>query len=302
MKRAKAETLQVNLGYRCNQACVHCHVDAGPKRTEVMDAATLDSVLEYLRHGGFGTLDLTGGAPELNPGFRRAVRAARAAGVTVIDRCNLTILGEPGQEDLADFLAAERVRVVASLPCYSQANVDAQRGKGVFERSVAGIRRLNALGYGVADSGLVLDFVYNPAGPSLPPPAAALAEDYRRELGRLGVVFNDLLTMTNMPINRFRQQLEREGEYAPYLERLVAAFDAANLDALMCRRLVSIDWRGLVYDCDFNQMLGEPLGGRRTHVSELIGRDLAGRRVAVATHCFGCAAGRGSSCGGALTP
>ncbi|MGE0484849.1 MAG: arsenosugar biosynthesis radical SAM (seleno)protein ArsS [Gammaproteobacteria bacterium] len=299
--RAALETVQVNLGYRCNQACHHCHVDAGPLRTESMDAATIDLVLEFAHRAGARELDLTGGAPELNPHFRDLVQRARAAGLAVIDRCNLTILGEPGQADLADFLAAAGVRVVASLPCYSAANTDLQRGKGVFERSLAGIRQLNAVGYGRAGSALELDFVYNPAGPFLPPEPATLEADYRRELAAHGVSFNHLLTITNMPIKRFRHALERDGRLVEYQRLLVENFAAANLEHVMCRRLVSIDWAGYVYDCDFNQMLGLGLGGRRRHVRELLDHDLTGAAIAVDEHCYGCTAGRGSSCGGALS-
>ncbi|MCB1749214.1 MAG: arsenosugar biosynthesis radical SAM protein ArsS [Gammaproteobacteria bacterium] len=301
VRRAALDTVQVNLGYRCNQACHHCHVDAGPLRRESMDAPTIDLVLEFAQRAGAREIDLTGGAPELNPHFRALVSRARAAGLAVVDRCNLTILGEPGQEDLADFLAAAGVRVVASLPCYSAANTDSQRGKGVFERSLAGIHQLNALGYAADDSGLVLDFVYNPIGPSLPPDPALLEADYRRELAAYGVRFNQLLTITNMPIKRFRHALERDGRLAEYHRLLVDNFAAANLEHVMCRRLVSIDWAGYVYDCDFNQMLGLPLGGRQRHVGEMLATDLDGAAVAVAEHCFGCTAGRGSSCGGALT-
>jgi len=301
LTRRTLQTLQVNLGYRCNQACAHCHVDAGPQRTESMTRATLEEVLAFMYRHGVATLDLTGGAPELNPHFRHAVRVARAAGVEVIDRCNLTVLGEPGQADLAAFLADECVHVIASLPCYTQDNVERQRGKGVFERSLHGIAALNALGYGCPGSGLELDFVYNPVGPSLPPDPRALEADYKRELGQYGVRFNRLLTITNMPIQRFRHQLARDGLLAGYLDLLQANFAAANLDHLMCRTLLSVDWRGYVYDCDFNQMLGLPLAGAGArHISAIDGSALAGQPIGVGDHCYGCAAGRGSSCGGAL--
>lgn len=301
VRRRTVATLQVNLGYRCNQACAHCHVDAGPQRTESMSLATLEQVLAFMRRHSVATLDLTGGAPELNPHFRHAVSVARAAGVEVIDRCNLTVLGEPGQEDLAGFLATESVHVIASLPCYTQDTVERQRGKGVFERSLHGIAALNALGYGRPDSGLELDFVYNPVGPSLPPDPRALEADYKRELAQYGIRFNRLLTITNMPIRRFRHQLARDGLLAGYLELLRANFAVGNLEYLMCRTLLSVDWRGYVYDCDFNQMLGLPLAsdGLR-HISEIDAPALAGQAIAVGEHCYGCAAGRGSSCGGAL--
>jgi len=301
LRRAALATLQVNLGYRCNQACSHCHVEAGPQRSEAMDDATVDLVLDFLRRRRPATLDVTGGAPELHPAFRRLVAAARGLGVAVIDRCNLTVLEEPGQEDTAAFLARHTVRVVASLPCYSAANVERQRGKGVFEQSLAGIRRLNAEGYGHPGSGLELDFVYNPVGAHLPPAASALEADYRRELAVYGVVFNRLLTLANMPIKRFRHELERSGRLADYQRLLEENHDPANLEHVMCRTLLSVDWRGRVYDCDFNQMLGLPAGGGApSHLAALLEADPAGRPIAVGSHCYGCTAGRGSSCGGAL--
>jgi radical SAM/Cys-rich protein len=300
LTRGTLTTVQVNLGYRCNQACSHCHVEAGPARTEMMTPATAELVRSFIRAQAVGTVDLTGGAPELNPVFRDLV--ASLHDLHVIDRCNLTVLEEPGQADLAEFLARYRVHVVASLPCYSLANVDAQRGNGVFERSLAGIRRLNALGYGTADSGRVLDFVYNPGGAFLPPEARHLEHDYRRELGRFGVRFNRLLTLTNMPIKRFRHSLERAGRLRAYQNLLEAAFEPANLEHVMCRSLVSIDWQGYLYDCDFNQMLGLSAGGSpRVHVAHALDDEFAARPIAVGEHCFGCTAGRGSSCGGALT-
>jgi radical SAM/Cys-rich protein len=296
-------TLQVNLGYVCNQTCQHCHVNAGPNRTESMDADTVDAVIEAIRATGVRTLDLTGGAPELNPHFRRLVRAARASGVRVIDRCNLTVLFEPGQEDLASFLAEQGVAVTASLPCYLEDNVDAQRGKGVYAASVRGLRALNALGYG-AGGGLVLDLVYNPLGPSLPPPQAALEDDYRRMLGeRFGIRFDRLLTLANMPIQRFGSMLVSKGTFREYMDLLKGAHRDANLDAVMCRDHVSVDWQGWLYDCDFNQMLGLPLraaGRPRTHVRDLAAAPLAGLPIVVRDHCYGCTAGQGSSCGGAL--
>ena len=303
LTRHRLQTLQVNLGYRCNQSCLHCHVGASPQRTEAMDADTVDLVLQVLRARGVGTLDLTGGAPELNPLFRHLVREARAAGLAVIDRCNLTILSEPGQEDLAAFLAAQRVHVVASLPCYAAPNVDRQRGDGVFERSIAGLKQLNARGYGDAARGLELDLVYNPQGPSLPPPQEALEHDYKRELARAhGVRFNRLLALANMPIQRFGSTLLSKGQFDGYLQLLRESHRADNLATVMCRDLVSVDWQGWLYDCDFNQMLGLPLlrGGRQIHLRELLRHDLHGQPVRVAGHCYGCTAGQGSSCGGAL--
>jgi radical SAM/Cys-rich protein len=304
LRRGHLETLQVNLGYRCNQRCLHCHVNASPERTEAMDGATVDLVLDVLRARRLAALDLTGGAPELNPHFRRLVGAARALGVRVMDRCNLTILSEPGQDDLAAFLAAEQVEVVASLPCYSAANVDRQRGDGVFERSIAALRQLNALGYGAEGSGLVLDLVYNPQGASLPPPQAALEADYRHELmAHFGVRFNRLFALANMPIQRFGSTLVSKGQFAGYMALLRSAHRDENLPGVMCRSLVSVDWQGWLHDCDFNQMLGLPaaLPGRpRAHLRDLLAADPHGAPIRVADHCWGCTAGQGSSCGGAL--
>jgi radical SAM/Cys-rich protein len=304
IRRGRLDTLQVNVGYRCNQACVHCHVNAGPNRTEEMAAEVVDVALAFLARKRVATLDITGGAPELNPHFRRLVRAARDMGVRVIDRCNLTILGVPGQEDLADFLAREQVEIVASMPCYLEDNVDRQRGKGVFDGSIRGLQRLNALGYGQQATGLVLNLVYNPQGPSLPPPQEALEADYKRVLGeRYGIVFNRLYTLANMPIQRFGAILVAKGELGHYLDLLRQAHLDANLEHVMCRNLVSVDWQGYVYDCDFNQMLDLPLryGTReRVHLSELLEAEIEGQPIRVAGHCYGCTAGQGSSCGGAL--
>ncbi len=302
--RTRLETLQLNLGYLCNQSCLHCHVNAGPKRKELMSRETMDQVLDYARKIGVKRFDLTGGAPEMNPHFRYLVSEARSLGATVMDRCNLTILMQPGYEDLAEFLAANQVEIVASLPCYLEENVDAQRGDGVFRDSIAGLRRLNALGYGQAGSGLVLNLVYNPAGPVLPPPQQELEQAYKAHLAEhYGVVFNQLFTLANMPIQRFGSTLISKGQFDDYMALLRSAHSQTNLDAVMCRSLLSIDWQGYVYDCDFNQMLGLPLqaGGRpRSHVSQL-SDDLAGNAIVVAEHCYGCTAGQGSSCGGALS-
>jgi len=304
LTRGRLETLQVNVGYRCNQSCVHCHVNAGPNRTEEMDAATADLVIEFLARRRVATLDITGGAPELNANFRRLVTSARDMAVRVMDRCNLTILEQPGQEHLAEFLAANQVEIVASIPCYLADNVDRQRGKGVYDGSIRGLQKLNALGYGREGSGLTLNLVYNPVGPSLPPPQAELEADYKRELGeRFGIVFNSLFTLANMPIQRFGAILLSQGKFAEYLDTLKHAHRDENLDGVMCRSLLSVDYRGYVYDCDFNQMLDLPMarGGRpRVHLSQLLDDDLAGNPIRVAGHCFGCTAGQGSSCGGAL--
>jgi len=303
LRRAALTTLQVNLGYRCNQACSHCHVNAGPTRSEMMDGATLALIPRVLRARQIGTLDLTGGAPELHPGFRDLVRQARALGVQVLDRCNLTILSERDQQDLAAFLAAEGVTVVASLPCYLEHNVDRQRGVGVFARSIDGLRQLNALGYGLPDSGLELNLVFNPQGPVLPPPQPPLEADYRHHLAEhYGIRFNRLLALANMPIARFAEQLQRQGQLESYQRLLESSHNPANLDQVMCRSLISVDWQGQLHDCDFNQMLGlPPAAGPRRQLADLLHWDPAGAPIRVARHCFGCTAGCGSSCGGALS-
>lgn len=304
LRRRRTEVLQINLGYTCNQSCLHCHVNAGPTRTEQMSAENIGAVLDFIRASDIRQLDLTGGAPEMNPHFRSLVTEARALGVAVMDRCNLTILSEPGHEGLATFLAEQGVQVTASLPCYLEDNVDRQRGNGVFARSIAGLKQLNALGYGRADSGLELNLVFNPQGPALPPPQAQLEEAYREHLGRAyGIVFTRLLTLANMPIQRFGSTLVSKGLFTGYMELLRGAHRDDNLQNVMCRNQLSVDWQGHVYDCDFNQMLGLPLrieGRPRTHLSQLLGRDLDGNPVVVADHCYGCTAGQGSSCGGAL--
>lgn len=303
LRRKTLDTLQVNLGYLCNLSCVHCHVNAGPSRTEMMDAETVELVLEVLRRRRLTTLDLTGGAPEMNPHFRYLVREARAMGVQVVDRCNLIILNEPGYEDLAEFLAGHGVHVVASLPCYMEDNVEKQRGKGVFDGSMTAIAKLNDQGYGGDESGLQLDLVYNPVGAHLPPPQQSLQADYQRELGeRFGIRFNQLLTITNMPISRFGAVLLAKGEFHQYMALLRDNHNDGNLDNVMCRSMVSVDYRGHLYDCDFNQMLDMPLRRARGpgHLLDLLEWDPGGHPVYVADHCFGCTAGAGSSCGGAL--
>lgn len=304
LPRLPLEILQVNVGKLCDLACQHCHVEAGPKRTEIMQAATVDRILELLAHApAVHTLDLTGGAPELNPHFRTLVREARALGRTVIDRCNLTVLFRPGQEDTAEFLATQGVKVVASLPCYSKANVEKQRGQHVFDPSLRALRQLNALGYGHAGSGLELDLVYNPLGASLPPAQAALETTYRRELAEhFGIVFNRLFTITNMPIRRFLHLLEREGRYETYMHTLLDAFNPQAALGVMCRNLLSVSWDGQLYDCDFNQALDLPQGGRRRSIWDIEGlTDMEREPIAFANHCYGCTAGAGSSCGGSLT-
>jgi len=304
IQRRTLETLQVNLGYKCNQACLHCHVNAGPTRTEMMDQPTIEIVLRYLESSRVAVLDLTGGAPELNLHFRDLVTRARALGTKVMDRCNLTILEEPGQENLAEFLAANKVEITASLPCYLEENVNKQRGDGVFEKSIRGLHRLNNLGYGIAGSGLILNLVYNPQGSSLPPAQEELEQQYRRHLfDEYSVSFNHLFTLTNMPIQRFGSTLISKGQFNDYMHTLRSSYREENLKSVMCRSLISVDWQGYIYDCDFNQMLGLPLVHGTRHklkLDDLIGRDLEGNPIVVRDHCFGCTAGQGSSCGGAL--
>jgi radical SAM/Cys-rich protein len=302
--RGRLDTLQVNVGYRCNQSCVHCHVNAGPNRKEEMSSEVVDIVLDFLARKRVSVLDITGGAPELNPHFRQLVCAARSMGVRVMDRCNLTILEIAGQEDLAQFLADEEVEIIASMPCYLEENVDRQRGKGVFEASIRSLKKLNGVGYGRAESSLVLNLVYNPQGSSLPPSQRELEEDYKRVLGeQYGIVFNRLYALANMPIQRFGAILIANGEFDRYLDLLRRAHLDANLEHVMCKNLISVDWRGYVYDCDFNQMLDLPLkhdARERVHLSELVDAEIEGRPIRVGGHCYGCTAGQGSSCGGAL--
>lgn len=299
--RESTQTLQVNLGYLCNQTCVHCHVNAGPTRTELMSTDLLELIPKVLKARSISTLDLTGGAPEMNPGFRQLVKDARALNVHVIDRCNLTILLEPGYESLAEFLAEHKVEVTASLPCYSMDNVDRQRGKGVFDKSIDALKKLNALGYGIKDSDLILNLVYNPQGPSLPPPQGQLEEDYKKALKeRFNVEFNQLFALANMPIQRFGSMLISKNQFEPYMNLLKDNFSQDNLASVMCRTLISVDWQGFLYDCDFNQQLGLSLGGHRQHLKDLLVEDRIGKPICVADHCYGCTAGQGSSCGGAF--
>lgn len=308
IRRAKLETLQVNLGYLCNIACLHCHVGAGPTRKELMNRENIDVILEFLEKQSISNLDVTGGSPEMNPHFRDLMTAARSLDIHLMDRCNPTILVEPGYEWAADFLAEQHVEVIASLPCYTEDNVDAQRGKGVFDASIAGLQKLNALGYGQPDSGLELNLVYNPLGPSLPPPQEALQKDYEEHLMQhFGIRFNQLFTIANMPIKRFGSVLISKGQFEDYMTLLKNAYQQDNLSNVMCRSLISIDWEGYVHDCDFNQMLELPLGIRmedpyegRVHLRDLMHRNIEGEPITIADHCYGCTAGQGSSCGGAL--
>ena len=303
--RGSLEILQVNLGYLCNQSCLHCHVNAGPKRKELMQDDNIQHILEVLRKTNAHTLDLTGGAPEMNPMFRDLVLAAREMGVNVIDRCNLTILLEPGYEGTAEFLAENEVQIVASLPCYLEDNVDGQRGKGVYQKSMDALRLLNELGYGDDDGRLTLTLVYNPTGPYLPPPQDSLQRDYKAFLmENFGIRFNQLFTITNMPIARFGSTLLSKGQFEEYMTLLKDAFSAANMQGLMCRNQLSIDWQGYVYDCDFNQMLNmnirNPKTSNKLHIREVLETALEDIPVRIADHCYGCTAGQGSSCGGAL--
>ncbi|MFC3150025.1 arsenosugar biosynthesis radical SAM (seleno)protein ArsS [Litoribrevibacter euphylliae] len=304
IQRTSLSTLQVNLGYLCNLSCTHCHVNAGPKRTELMTEEVIQLIIDCIDHLGIKTLDLTGGAPEMNPHFRWLVEEARKRDVEVIDRCNLTILLEPGYEWLAEFLAANQVEVVASLPCYLEDNVDGQRGKGVYQKSVEALKLLNQHGYGKGADHLPLSLVYNPTGPFLPPPQQALEQDYKRELlNRFDISFDNLYTITNMPISRFGAVLLAKDQFVDYMTLLRNNFSQANLDNVMCKSLVSIDWQGYLYDCDFNQMLDMPLEAtslERPHLRDLLSQSLDGLPIKVADHCYGCTAGQGSSCGGAL--
>jgi radical SAM/Cys-rich protein len=305
ISRRKTETLQINIGLKCNQQCIHCHVNSSPKRTEAMNPETLQQVIDFIEQTGVETLDITGGAPELHPAFRNLVEAVQAFGTHVIDRCNLTVLLEPGQETLAEFLATNNVEIIASLPCYSIENVDRQRGQGVFEKSIRALQSLNRLGYGQDNSGLLLNLIYNPQGPSLPPNQATLEADYKRILKEeYNIRFNQLFTLCNMPIKRFGSMLVSNNQFHDYMTLLKQAHRKENLDNVMCRSLISIDWQGYVYDCDFNQMLGLGLGSdnsERLHITDLMQMSLEGKPIITGNHCFGCTAGQGSSCGGALS-
>jgi len=304
LTRSNLDTLQVNLGYRCNQQCLHCHVNAGPKRKENMDETTATQIIQFLSQSSVTKLDLTGGAPEMNPYFKTIIKAAHKLGIHVIDRCNLSILSEPGYEDIAEFLAQHQVEVVASLPCYLEDNVDKQRGKGVFQRSIDGLQQLNQLGYAKPKSKLILNLMYNPQGPTLPPSQQSLEPAYKQHLKEhYDVEFNHLFTLTNMPIQRFGSTLISKGEFESYMTLLKDNFKQENLDNVMCRSLISVDWQGYLYDCDFNQMLNlpAPLGSSvRPHISELATIDVPGQNIVIKDHCYGCTAGQGSSCGGAL--
>lgn len=301
IRRNTLETLQINLGYLCNQTCLHCHVNAGPARREIMSRETISEVVDFLRNNNVKIVDLTGGAPEMNPQFRDLVITLTEMGIKVIDRCNLTILHEPGYDDLAGFLAQHKVEIVASMPCYLQDNVDRQRGTGVFNKSIATLKQLNRLGYGQQESGLILNLVYNPQGAVLPPGQNELEIAYKRHLKEeYDVVFDHLFTITNMPIQRFGSTLVSKGQFEDYMQLLRANYVSENLQSVMCRTTLSVDWQGYVYDCDFNQMLKIPTPPGRRHIRELTARKLFDQPIAVLDHCYGCTAGQGSSCGGAL--
>jgi radical SAM/Cys-rich protein len=304
LSRRAIDVLQVNMGKYCNQACIHCHVESGPNRTEMMSRETVDAVLRFLAPTNIPTVDITGGAPELNPNFDYLVESAASLGRHVMDRCNLTVIFEPGKDYLPDFFKRHRVEVMCSLPCYSEENVDRQRGKGTFDLSIRALKLLNKLGYGQAGSDLVLNLVYNPVGPHLPPPQEKLERDYKRELrGQFGIEFNHLYCLSNMPITRYETHLKLRGEYEPYMEILESNFNAATLDEVMCRNLISVGWEGSIYDCDFNQMLDLPLRdaeGKALKIDSLSLDQLLNPLIQVGNHCYACTAGSGSSCCGAL--
>ncbi len=302
LRRDKATILQINVGKLCNLTCSHCHVNAGPKRKEIMTRETVDRIVNWLASTDIPTVDLTGGAPEMIPDFQHFVTRVRALGRRVIDRCNLTILLEPGYDGMAEFLAEQRVEIIASMPCYTPDNVNEQRGDGVFDASITALQKLNSLGYGI-DPGLPLNLVYNPNGDSLPGPQAALEADYKRELrAHFGIEFNSLYTITNLPVSRFASWLRNNGKYETYLEVLVDAFNPGTVEDLMCRDTINVDWKGGIYDCDFNQMLGLQLrNGKPLELWDVTPADLEDRAIATGDHCFGCTAGAGSSCAGSLT-
>ncbi len=305
IKRKQLETVQVNLGYKCNQQCLHCHVNASPARKEMMTIDIIDSILQFIKKNKPKYLDLTGGAPELNDHFKYFIIESKKLGVHIIDRCNLTILFEPDQEDLAQFLADNNVEIVASLPCYQESNVDGQRGKGIFQKSISGLQLLNSLGYGKYDRQHQLNLVYNPTGPYLPPPQATLEADYKKQLKQnYNIDFNQLYTITNVPIKRFGSMLVSKGQFDDYVSTLKSAYSPLNLNTVMCRSLISINWQGYLYDCDFNQMLDLPFVNNQqsiSHINDIINIDISQNPIVVADHCYACTAGQGSSCGGALS-
>lgn len=302
--RSSVDTLQVNLGKLCNQACHHCHVEAGPLRTEIMEEKTIDRLIELMQQApGLKTIDLTGGAPEMNPHFKKLVRAARKLNLEIIDRCNLTIFYEEGYEDIPEFLKEQKVHVVASMPCYTKENVDKQRGRGVFDKSIEGLRKLNNLGFGIEGSQLILDLVYNPGGAFLPGNQQKLEADYKKELKQFfNLEFNHLFTITNMPIKRFLDDLNRQGKYEDYMTLLVNNFNLNAVNTVMCKSLISVGFDGKIYDCDFNQMLEMPAAYSKTNLWDISSlNEYINQHISLGNHCYGCTAGAGSSCGGALT-
>ena len=304
IKRDNLETLQINIGYKCNQACSHCHVDASPSRTEMMSEDIINLIPKVIKANNIKMLDITGGAPELHPKFKQLVTEVRSLNVEVMDRCNLTILTEKGHENLASFLASNKVKIVASLPCYIKDNVDKQRGKGVFEKSILALKKLNSYGYGMKDKGLVLNLVYNPSGPQLPPSQKGLEDTYRRELKeRYGIFFSNLFVLANMPINRYEKYLNIIGKLKEYNQLLKDNHNSRNLNSVMCKSTLSVDWKGYLYDCDFNQQLGMRRNGKIKHLDDLLKPlvSLKNNPISIGNHCFGCTAGAGSSCGGELS-
>ena len=300
IERNDLTILQVNLGYKCNQRCLHCHVNAGPNRTEMMDKVNVDHVIHFAKKNNIKTVDLTGGAPEINKYFSYLIESCKRNGIHVIDRCNLTILNEKGMESLPIFLADNKVEIIASLPCYKEQNVNKQRGKGVFESSIAALKKLNALGYGSSNQ-LTVNLVYNPQGAELPPDQQKLEKEYKLFLNEnFGIKFNNLYTITNMPINRFGSTLVSKNLFKDYMKLLKNSFSEKARENVMCKTMISVDPYGYVYDCDFNQMLNIPLSNNKIHISEVNQHDLRKRQIATADHCFGCTAGSGSSCGGSL--
>ncbi len=302
LKRVQVREVQINVGKLCNQACNHCHVDAGPKRTEIMTWATMAKIVDWCLINRVKSVDITGGAPELNPNFRRLVDACIALGAQVTARCNLTVFFEPGEENLPQWYANRRVKLICSLPCYTKEKLEAQRGKGIFDKSIRGLQLLNELGYGTNPE-LILDLVYNPGGAFLPPDQQQLEQTYKTRLfEEFGIVFNNLYALTNLPISRFRHYLERCGELDDYMDLLADNFNPATLQGLMCKHIINVDWLGQIYDCDFNQMLDLPAGWRKpTKLWDLQLSDLVNQKIALDSHCFGCTAGAGSSCTGSLT-
>ncbi len=302
--RTNPTTLQINLGYKCNQSCSHCHVDAGPNREEMMSMDILKMIPDVIDKYNIEILDLTGGAPELHPKFRYLVEQTKGFEIDILDRCNLTILNEPGQEDLAQFLAKHEIIIIASLPCYEAENVNTQRGHGVFESSIKALKSLNKLGYGLKDTNLLLHLVYNPQGPNLPPPQKALENEYKYQLKKqYDIHFNTLYTLANMPIKRFADRLKRENKFDSYHQLLVDSFNPLNLDNLMCRNTISVDWQGFLFDCDFNQQLGLGMPGQIKHINDLLSsyKQFKGEKISFNKHCLGCTAGSGSSCCGSLS-